>query len=300
MSGKRVAKNTLFQIVKMLITTVVNLYMVRVLLHQLGVEGYGIFNLIAGVLALMLFLNGAMTTSSQRYLSFYSTQQLEKRTSVFATTKSLHIVVAMIIFLLLFSLQTFIFEDLINIPVSVFSSAQSLYQIMAVGVLASVVTVPFNAQINANEDLGIDAVFSVFESLLKLISAFLIILFENQLVALGALFVLVSWTMLIMKVAYCRIKYEECNLINFKLDIALFKEMIGFTSWNSFGAICGVARVQGLAVVLNNFFGVYINAVYAIAVQVNGKLKEFSINIMKAFNPRIVKAESKGNRGFVA
>lgn len=70
MSGKRVAKNTLFQIVKMLITTVVNLYMVRVLLHQLGVEGYGVFNLIAGVLALMLFLNGAMTTSSQRYLSF--------------------------------------------------------------------------------------------------------------------------------------------------------------------------------------------------------------------------------------
>lgn len=69
MSGKRVAKNTLFQIVKMLITTVVNLYMVRVLLHQLGIEGYGIFNLIAGVLALMLFLNGAMTTSSQRYLS---------------------------------------------------------------------------------------------------------------------------------------------------------------------------------------------------------------------------------------
>lgn len=296
MSGKRVAKNTLFQIVKMLITTVVNLYMVRVLLHQLGVEGYGIFNLIAGVLALMLFLNGAMTTSSQRYLSFYSTQQLEKRTSVFATTKSLHIVVAMIIFLLLFSLQTFIFEDLINIPVSVVSSAQSLYQIMAVGVLASVVTVPFNAQINANEDLGIDAVFSVFESLLKLISAFLIILFENQLVALGTLFVSVSWTMLIVKVVYCRIKYEECNLLNFKLDIALFKEMIGFTSWNSFGAICGVARVQGLAVVLNNFFGVYINAVYAIAVQVNGKLKEFSINIMKAFNPRIVKAESKGNR----
>ncbi|MDF4840191.1 hypothetical protein P3570_24285, partial [Vibrio parahaemolyticus] len=173
-----------------------------------------------------------------------------------------------IIFLLLFLLQTFIFEDLINIPVSVVSSAQSLYQIMAVGVLASVVTVPFNAQINANEDLGIDAVFSVFESLLKLISAFLIILFENQLVALGTLFVSVSWTMLIVKVVYCRIKYEECNLLNFKLDIALFKEMIGFTSWNSFGAICGVARVQGLAVVLNNFFGVYINAVYAIAVQV--------------------------------
>ncbi|MDW2458649.1 family 1 glycosylhydrolase, partial [Vibrio sp. 1249-1] len=134
----------------------------------------------------------------------------------------------MIIFLLLFSLQTFIFEDLINIPVSVVSSAQSLYQIMAVGVLASVVTVPFNAQINANEDLGIDAVFSVFESLLKLISAFLIILFENQLVALGTLFVSVSWTMLIVKVVYCRIKYEECNLLNFKLDIALFKEM-GFT-----------------------------------------------------------------------
>ncbi|EHK9609584.1 hypothetical protein P3553_30945, partial [Vibrio parahaemolyticus] len=200
MSGKRVAKNTLFQIVKMLITTVVNLYMVRVLLHQLGIEGYGIFNLIAGVLALMLFLNGAMTTSSQRYLSFYSTQQLEKRTSVFATTKSLHIVVAMIIFLLLFLLQTFIFEDLINIPVSVVSSAQSLYQVMAVGVLASVVTVPFNAQINANEDLGIDAVFSVFESLFKLIAAFLIVFFENQLVALGTLFVSVSWTMLIVKV----------------------------------------------------------------------------------------------------
>ncbi|HDM8229046.1 TPA: hypothetical protein P0E37_003521 [Vibrio campbellii] len=296
MSGRRVARNTLFQVIKMLITTVVNLYMVRVLLHQLGVDGYGVFNLIAGVLALMLFLNGAMTTSSQRYLSFYSTQNLEKRASVFATTKSLHIFVAFIIFLLLFSLQTLVFNDLINIPEPFLSPAQSLYQIMAVGVLASVVTVPFNAQINANEDLGVDAVFSVFESLFKLFSAFLVIFFENQLVALGTLFVSVSWAMFIVKVVFCRIKYEECNFLNFKLDISLFKEMIGFTSWNSFGAICGVARVQGLAVVLNNFFGVYINAVYAIAVQVNGKLKEFSINIMKAFNPRMVKAESNGNR----
>ncbi|HDM8223236.1 TPA: hypothetical protein P0E24_002268 [Vibrio campbellii] len=296
MSGRRVAKNTLFQIIKMLITTVVNLYMVRVLLQQLGVDGYGIFNLIAGVLALMLFLNGAMTTSSQRYLSFYSTQNIEKRVSVFATTKALHVFVALIIFLLLFLLQSFVFKGLIKIPEPFFSSAQSLYQIMAFGVLASVVTVPFNAQINANEDLGVDAMFSVFESLFKLISAFLIILFENQLVALGTLFISVSWMMFIAKVVYCRIKYEECNFLNFKLDFALFKEMIGFTSWNSFGAICGVARVQGLAVLLNNFFGVYINAVYAIAVQVNGKLKEFSINIMKAFNPRIVKAESNGNR----
>ncbi|WP_425669720.1 hypothetical protein ACPSL3_07395 [Vibrio owensii] len=296
MSGRRVAKNTLFQIIKMLITTVVNLYMVRVLLQQLGVDGYGIFNLIAGVLALMLFLNGAMTTSSQRYLSFYSTQNLEKRASVFATTTSLHIFVALIIILLLFSLQTFVFKGLINIPEAFFSSAQLLYQIMAVGVLASVVTVPFNAQINANEDLGVDAVFSVFESIFKLISAFLVVFFNDQLVALGILFVSVSWVMFIAKVFYCRIKYEECNFINLKLDIYLFKEMIGFTSWNSFGAICGVARVQGLAVVLNNFFGVYINAVYAIAVQVNGKLKEFSINIMKAFNPRMVKAESNGNR----
>ncbi|AQM67099.1 hypothetical protein Vca1114GL_00578 [Vibrio campbellii] len=296
MSGRRVARNTLFQIIKMLITTVVNLYMVRVLFHQLGVDGYGVFNLIAGVLALMLFLNGAMTTSSQRYLSFYSTQNLEKRASVFATTKSLHIFVAFIIFLLLFLLQTLVFNDLINIPEPFLSPAQSLYQIMAVGVLASVVTVPFNAKINANEDLGVDAVFSIFESLFKLFSAFLVILFENQLVALGALFVSVSWAMFIVKVVFCRIKYEECKFLNFKLDISLFKEMIGFTSWNSFGAICGVARVQGLAVVLNNFFGVYINAVYAIAVQVNGKLKEFSINIMKAFNPKIVKAESNGNR----
>mgnify|MGYP000433384635 CR=1 FL=1 len=296
MSGKRVAKNTFFQIVKMFITTIVNLYMVRVLLHQLGVEGYGIFNLIAGVLALMLFLNGAMTTSSQRYLSFYSTKILAKRELVFATTKSLHIVVASVICALLFSLQGFIFDVLIDVPNSVLVTSKSLYQIMAVGVLASVITVPFNAQINANEDLGIDAVLSVLEALLKLSSAFLIVLFDNQLVALGALFVSTSFLMLIVKLLYCRTKYKECRLLNFKIDSTLFKEMVGFTSWNSFGAICGVARVQGLAVVLNNFFGVHINAVYAIAVQVNGKLKEFSINIMKAINPKIVKAESKGNR----
>lgn len=296
MSGKRVAKNTLFQIMKMLITTIVNLYMVRILLQELGVEGYGVFNLIAGVLALMMFLNGAMTTSSQRYLSYYCTKVLSERKRVFSTTKHLHLFVALLIAFVLWIAQDFVFNSLINVPAGLLASSHSLYQVMAIGVFASVLTVPFNAQINAYEDLGVDAFLSVVESVLKLASAFIIGFVDNPLTALGVLFVSVSFLMLLVKALYCTARYRECVLWSSTLDVALLKEMVGFTSWNSFGAVCGVARVQGLAIVLNNFFGVTINAVYAIAMQVNGKLKEFSINIMKAINPKIIKAESNGQR----
>jgi O-antigen/teichoic acid export membrane protein len=167
---------------------------------------------------------------------------------------------------------------------------------MVIGVFASVLTVPFNAQINAYEDLGIDAFLSVVESVLKLASAFIIGFVDNPLTALGVLFVSTSFLMLLVKALFCMARYRECRLLSTELDRVLLREMVGFTSWNSFGAVCGVARVQGLAIVLNNFFGVTINAVYAIAMQVNGKLKEFSINIMKAINPKIVKAESNGQR----
>ncbi len=278
------------------VTTFTNLYMVRVLLLELGVKDYGLFNLIAGILAMMLFLNGAMTTSSQRYLSFFNHSSFENKVRIFSTIKWLHAMLGFFVLTCLIFAVVPVFEHMIKVPEYRYEQAYQLYLIMTFGVVASIVTVPYNAQLNAYEHLGIDALFGILESLLKLLSAFCIVLFAEKLLALGILFVSVSILMLIMKITYCRVRYLECRVFVFQFDRTLYKEMMGFTGWNTFGAICGVARVQGLAIVLNNFFGVYVNAVYAIAVQINGKLREFSVNVLKAINPKIIKYESSGVR----
>jgi O-antigen/teichoic acid export membrane protein len=150
---------------------------------------------------------------------------------------------------------------------------------------------------NSNEELQWDAAFGILDLLFKLFLAIsLQFILGDKLVFYGAGLAIITILIFIFKFIFCLSKYDECTFKFFGGDKKIFSEMVAFTGWNTFGSICGVLRTQGIAVILNLFLGPYVNAAYAIAMQIGGKLKEVSMNLIKALNPQIVKAESLGHR----
>jgi len=298
-AANRVILNTGILYAKMLITMGISLYSIRLVLNTLGESDYGIFNLIAGVIAMLSFLNAAMTTSTQRYLSFHQgTKDIEMQKKIFANSWILHIAIGVIVFVLLLALVPFLFRGFLNIPSDRISTAKTIYYFMSVSMFFTIISVPFTASLNARENMLWIAIVNTIESIIKLGIALSLLWFiqSERLVAYGVLMAALSVIVFFLYAVYCLKRYSECNIKNYQVDKFLIKELGSFAGWNMFGALCGVARTQGLAVILNLFFGTVINAVYGIANQLSGQLSFFSQTMLRAINPQIMISEGINDR----
>ena len=298
-AANKVAFNTLILYTKMLITMGISLYSTRLVLNALGASDYGIFNLIAGVIAMLSFLNAAMTISTQRYLSFYQgTNDFEMQKKVFTNSWALHIIIGLLVVLSLEIACPFLFDNFLNIPQERIGVAKTIYHFMSIAVFFTIVAVPFTASLNAHENMLWIAVVNIIESVIKLGIALSLLWFiqSERLVVYGVLMVTLSLITFSLYAVYCLKKYSECNIKNYQVNKPLMKELGGFAGWNLFGALCGVSRAQGLAVILNIFFGTVVNAAYGIANQVSAQLSFFSQTMLRAINPQIMKSEGMNDR----
>lgn len=298
-SAKKVILNTEFLYGKMLISMVVILYSTRLVLNSLGVEDFGIFNLVAGVIAMLSFLNAAMTASTQRFLSYYlGAGDQNKLKLIFQSSIILHLLIGLLVVIILEVAGLFLFHGILNIPAPRIAAAKMLFHFMVVSTFFTINAVPYDSAINAHEDFLFDALTGIFETFLRLGIAIWIIYTEfDKLIFYGLLMALLTIVTRLIKSIFCYRKYQECKIKpNNKVDYSLFKEMFSFAGWNMFGALCGLGRSQGLAIILNVFFGPIVNAAYGIANQVNGQLFAFSENLLKALRPQIIKSEGSGER----
>ena len=293
----RVFINTIALYIKMFFTTLISLYLTRVVLNVLGVEDFGIYNLIAGVIAILSFLNSSLMSSSQRFFSVAMGKgDLNLLKTYFSSSLLIHIGFILLLVCLLELCYPFIF-DLLTISEDRLSVARSVYQIMVFSMVVTIIGVPFNAAINANEDLYFFALVEVITAFLKLIVIFLFdrIVSDNLLIYTMWMFITTLLNILI-KYVWCKYKYNECQNIHlFKIDNNVIKQLLSFSGWNALGAFAMVGRNQGVAVVLNVFFGTAINAVYGIANQVNGQLIYFSQMLTASTAPQIMKSAGEGN-----
>jgi O-antigen/teichoic acid export membrane protein len=298
-ASKRVIMNTGILYAKMLVTMGISLYSARLVLNALGASDYGIFNLIAGVIAMLSFLNAAMTTSTQRYLSFHQgTCNFEMQKKIFTNSWILHIAIGIIVVILLLAFVPFLFGGFLNIPLDRISTAKTVYYFMSVSVFFTIISVPFTASLNAHENMLWIAIVNIIESIFKLGIALSLLWFiqPERLAVYGVLMAVLSLTIFLIYAAYCLKRYNECSVKNYQIDKPLIKELGGFAGWNLFGAACSVGQTQGLAIILNSFFGTIINAAYGIAVQVSGQLQFFSQTMLRALNPQIMKSEGMNDR----
>lgn len=297
-SANRVIVNTVITYGRMVLTVGVSLYSTRLILEALGNIDFGIFQLVGGVVAMLAFLKNTMATSTQRFLSFFQGKKdTHSQKSVFFNSLVMHIIVGVIMILVLFALETLLFEQFLNIPDDRVYAAKIVYRTVLATLFFSMVNVPFIGSLIAHENLLFVAIVNILEALMKLAIAFVLIsLVSNKLIIYGWLMAALGLVTLILYMAYCFYRYEECSLRDIKFDKTKIKELSSFAGWNLFGALCSLGRTQGLAILLNLFFGTVINASYGIANQLSSQMNLFSVTMLRALNPQIMKSEGSNNR----
>ncbi|WP_390502056.1 lipopolysaccharide biosynthesis protein [Vibrio harveyi] len=297
--GERIFFNTIILYMKMLCTIIFSFFTIRYLIEGLGVESYGLYTLITGVVSLLLFLNSAMTTSTQRYLSYYQgTNDLLMQKKIFNHSIMLHVVIGFLCMTILFSVMSFLFNGFLNIKDNLISEAKYLYITTIVTIFLSIVSVPFRATLNAHENIITDSIVLLIQSFLKLMCAIIIVqvVEEHKLIFLGVTLVLSNLLSLVFYYFYCKKKYQECAGINLKLEKGLLLELAHFAWWNLYTNLCYVLNTHGLNVMFNVFFGTIVNAAYGVAFQVNSQIKNLSQSLLRAITPQIMKSEGMTNR----
>ena len=294
-NNKRIAKNTLILYIRMLFTMAVSLYTSRVILNTLGVEDYGIYNVVGGVVAMFGFLNSAMSSATNRYITFNLGKGDNKRLqTIFSTTLQIHTIIAIVIVIFAEIIGTWFLYNKMQIPNDRMDAAFWVLQSSILSSVIMILSVPYNAAIIAHEKMSAFAYISIVEVVLRLIIVYLLNVFSyDKLIIYAILALAVQILIRFCYSIYCHRHFKETKYIKV-WDKSLFKEMMSFAGWSFWGNIAGILYTQGLNMLLNVFFGPVVNAARAIAVQVQGAVQHFVSNFQMALNPQITKTYASG------
>ena len=297
-TSTKVVFNTIILYVKVITSLAIALISVPLVLKALGASDYGLYNLVAGVVTMLAFLNNSMTVSSQRYMSVaMGENDCEKINTIYNTSFLLHFGLGLFV-VVVFEIVGLFAIDKLNILPERKESAQMIYQLLVLSTFAKIISVPFDALINAKEDMLPLSVIELVDSVLMLAVAFTIAYISgDKLIYYGVCVAVVSFFALFMKFCWCRYAYNEYKIrLKENRGCLYIKEMLGFTGWNLFGGLAMIGRNQGVAVIINLFFGTIVNAAYGVANQINGALGHFSTTFQKAINPQLMKSEGMNDR----
>jgi O-antigen/teichoic acid export membrane protein len=295
-SNKRIAKNTLLLYFRQILIMLVSLYTVRIVLDVLGVEDFGIQNVVAGMVTMFSFLSSSMASASQRFFSFdIGRNREDKLRLTFSVTILIYLIISIIVFIVLETFGLWFLHTQMVIPKDRFVAASLVFHFSVLSFVFIILKVPFLSLVIAHEDMGVYAGTSIIEVVLKLVLVFLIkIIPIDKLVLYGVLLSFVDLINTIIYVVFCRIRYSECRLrINW--DKALFFSILSFSGWSLFGNIANVLKNQGVNVLLNIYFGPVINASRGIAQRINSAVTSFSHNFVTAVRPQLIKLYAAGN-----
>lgn len=293
---KRIAKNTVFLYIRMIITMVVSLFTTRVVLHTLGVEDYGIYQTIGGFVMLLGYLNGALSAGSSRFLTYeLGTGNTAKLRDTFSSVFWVHLIFAGIV---LFIGETvglwFVYEKL-NIPETRMSAAIWAYHLSIVTTVFTITQVPYSASIISHERMNVYAYTSVIDAILKLIIVYLIIISPiDKLVFYSILLFVQSVGMMCFYRWYCVHRFSESSL-KAVFDKTIVKSILSYSGWNVFATTSVALCSQGLTVITNMFFNPGVVAARAVANTVNQTATQFVNNFRTAVNPQIVKQYAAQN-----
>ena len=276
----------------------VMLYATRIVLQSLGVVDYGIYNVVAGSIAILGFFRNSLAVTMQRFLNHYQgAGNIEKQRQVFNIGIIYHWAIALLLLLLFLILGFFLINGILNIPEERNVAAKIVYACLIVNTFLTVVTAPYDATITAHENMLFYSLVGITESLMKLIVAIAIVYVKGDKLVIYAIMMMgIPLLETLSMRIYCKLKYEECSFHpkrNFNLPLA--KQMITFASWSLLGSTTNMISCHGANLALNHFFGAAINAVAGIANQIQGLLAVVFTNLMKSLTPVIFKTEGAGN-----
>lgn len=286
--------------VRMLVLMAVSLYTSRVVLQALGVEDYGIYSVVGGVVAMFNILSGSLSAAISRFLAYeLGVGNKDRLKRVFATSLNIQIILALLIVVVIEIVGVWFLNNKMEIPPHRLEAATWVLHISMLTFIVNLISIPYNAAIVAHEKMSAFAYVSLIDASLKLGGVYLLTLFAGErLIPYAVMLLLVAFIVRMIYGIYCRRHFEECKFA-FYIDKSMFKEMVTFSGWNFIGSSSAVLRDQGVNIVLNLFFGTVVNASRGIAMQVNLAVYSFSSNFIMAMNPQITKSYATGNHSYL-
>ena len=299
-NNKRIAKNTLLLYCRMLFLMVVSLYTSRVVLNALGVEDFGIYNVVGGIVAMFTVLSGSLSAAISRFITYeLGKGNQDNLNKIFSSAVTIQLGLAGIIILLAETIGLWFLNTKMNIPESRMEAANWVFQFSILTFAINLVSVPYNASIIAHEKMSAFAYISILEAVGKLTIAYLIVISPiDKLIFYAILMCGVALVVRFTYGNYCKKHFSECTY-HFIWDKQLLKQMFGFAGWNFIGAASAVLRDQGGNMIINLFCGPTVNAARAVAFQVNNAIHGFVSNFMTALNPQITKSYAAGDRDYM-
>lgn len=296
-NNRRVAKNTIMLYMRMMALMLIGLYTSRVILQSLGVENYGINNVIAGFLSMFGIITSSMSSAISRFITVeLGKGNLSRLKLVFSTSISVQLFMGVLLVLLIETIGMWFVNTKMQIPQGREVAAQWCLHCATLTTFISLMSVPFNSAIIAHEKMSAFAYMTILDAVLKLLICYVLFISPiDKLVTYAILGVCVSMIVTSIYWIYCLKNFEETSF-RIRFNRILFKEIWGFVGWNLFGQTAWILNTQGINMLMNLFFGVVVNAARGIAVQVNGIISSFVDNFMMALNPQITKSYAVGDK----
>lgn len=299
-NNKQIAKNTLLLYFRMLLTMVVSLYTSRIVLNALGVEDFGIYNVVGGVVAMFSLLSGSLSTAISRFITYeLGKGEQGNLNKIFSSAVTIQITLAAIIILFAEFIGMWFLNTQMTIPVSRITASNWVFQISLLTFVINLISIPYNASIIAHEKMSAFAYISILEVVGKLVTAYLITISPiDKLIFYSFLMCIIALVVRFTYGYYCKKHFTECTY-SFIWDKQLLKQMFGFAGWNFIGTASAVLRDQGGNILINLFNGPIVNAARGIAFQVNNAIQGFVNNFMIALNPQITKSYAANNHKYM-
>lgn len=294
--NKRLAKNTVLLYVRTFVVLIIGLLSSRLILKTLGVDDYGVYNIVGGFVALFSVISSTLVATTQRFLNFELGKQENSRPQVyFNASLVIHLVLAVVLFFLFETVGLYFLNTHLNIPEERMVAANWVFQCSILAFIFNIISTPFTAVLIAHERMSAYAYITLFESVMRLIVVYNLFLSPfDFLITYSVLLLVVSIIVGGTYIIYCKRLFVETSFILVK-DENLYRGIFKFASTNFVGSLATIMANQGLDVILNLFFGIRINAARGIANQVQGAASKFVNDFMTALNPQITKEYAANN-----
>ena len=289
-------RNTAFLYVRMLLVMFLAFYTTRIVLAVLGVEDYGIYNIVGGFVSMFAVLNSCLTTGTNRFYNVaLGKKDFVELSHVYKSSILIQLIIIAIIILFAETIGLWYINNKMVIPESRLMVANWLFQFSVISLLLLVLQTPYSAAVMAYERMDYYAVASIIDAFLKLGIVFVLQWLDyDHLLLYGFLMMAVSFIRFLLYYIYCKVKFPELILTR-GIDGVIFKKLLAFSGWSTLDPFSYIVRDQGSNVILNLFFGPIVNAAYGIAAQISGAVSSFASNLSVAFRPQIIQAYSSGD-----
>lgn len=300
-NNKRIAKNTLILYVRMLFVMLVTLYISRIVLKELGVVDYGIYNVVGGFVAMFSILSGSLSAAISRFITFeLGKGNNERLIKIFSSAVTIQIVMALIVCILVEIVGVWFISNKMTIPEGRLDSAVWVLHCSVLTFAINLISVPYNAAIIAHERMKAFAYIGILEVVLKLgVSFLLCVAIIDVLKFYAVALLLVAIIIRMIYGVYCNRNFIECHYDYRNYDSTILKEMGAFAGWNMIGSSSAILREHGVNMVLNIFSGPAVNAARGIGHQVSTAFNSFVSNFFTALNPQITKTYAMGDKEYL-